>query len=304
MYPVDGGDAEELLRNAGTAITNAKRDGGGTYHFFDASMNERASRIMQIEMGLQSAVELGEFRLVYQPQFDAQTERVTGMEALLRWRSDELGDVSPGEFIPVAESANLIHRIGEWVFEESCRQLQHWQRQGLVLVPLAINFSSRQLRDTTVAEQVTRVMQEYEVDPSLIEVEMTESAFVGNIGKVMDVLRSLKAAGVRIALDDFGTGYSSISHLAHFPIDVLKVDQSFIFRVVEDEQISTPVSALIAMARRLGLTVVAEGVETEGQADFLRGEGCHILQGFALPRPLEVDDATELLVREQRKAWS
>jgi EAL domain-containing protein (putative c-di-GMP-specific phosphodiesterase class I) len=221
------------------------------------------------------------------------------MEALLRWRSEELGDVSPGEFIPVAEKANLIQRISEWVFEESCRQLQEWRRRGLELVPLAVNFSSRQLHTTTVANLVTRIMRNFEVDPSLIEIEMTESAFVGDADEVLEVLSSLKATGVRIALDDFGTGYSSISHLARFPIDVLKIDQSFVCKIGEDDRASTLVSALIGLARRLSLIVVAEGVETEAQARFLTDEGCHVLQGYVLARPLEVEAVTELLVSQQ-----
>jgi len=295
IAPMDGGDTLELLRSASTATHHAKAHGGGTYRFFSASMNDQAVRRMKIEMELTAAAERGELRLVYQPQWCAQTGEVTGMEALLRWTSEKLGEISPGEFIPVAESTNLIDRVGEWVFSEVCRQIQTWQRDGLELVPVAVNFSSRQLRTTRLAKLLTRIMEIFEVDPRLIEIEMTESAVVGNLEDVLAVLDSLKDTGVRIALDDFGTGYSSISHLARFPIDVLKIDQSFVLQIDEDEQVSTLVSALIAMAKRLSLSVVAEGVETDSQANFLRSEGCDILQGFYLSRPLEVDAASHLL---------
>ena len=299
MFPGDSDDTEKLLRCAGAALSHAKQAGGATFRFFDNSMNERAERRMQVEMGLRSAVERGELRLVYQPKWDAQTRRVNGMEVLLRWRTDELGDVPPGEFIPIAENANLIQRLGAWVFEQACRQLQVWRQQGLALVPLAVNFSSRQLNTPAVAILVTRLMENAEVDPVLLEIEMTESAFVGEVDEVLEVLNSLKETGVRIALDDFGTGYSSISHLARFPIDVLKIDRSFVSKIGDDNrQSATLVSALIALARRLALTVVAEGVETDMQASFLRDEGCHTLQGFALAKPLELDDATELLVTQ------
>ncbi len=299
LFPGDGDDTEKLLRSAGAALNHAKQAGGAAFHFFDNSMNELADRRMQIEMGLGSAVERGELRLVYQPKWDATTRRVTGMEVLLRWRSDELGDVSPSEFIPIAENANLIQRLGEWVFEQACQQLQNWREEGLALVPLAVNFSSRQLNTPAVAILVTRIMQNSEVDPALMEIEMTESAFVGNADEVLAVLNSLKETGVRIALDDFGTGYSSISHLARFPIDVLKIDRSFVSKIGEDNrQSSTLVSALIALARRLALTVVAEGVETDMQAAFLRDEGCHTLQGYALAKPLELEEATALLVSQ------
>jgi EAL domain-containing protein (putative c-di-GMP-specific phosphodiesterase class I) len=166
-------------------------------------------------------------------------------------------------------------------------------------VPVAVNFSSRQLHTTTVANLVTGMMRQFEVDPGLIEIEMTESAFIGDVKEVLEVLNSLKATGVRIALDDFGTGYSSLSHLARFPIDVLKIDQSFVSKIGEDAQSSTLVSALIAMAQRMSLTVVAEGVETEEQASFLCHEGCHILQGFLLARPLEIEAASALLAGQQ-----
>jgi diguanylate cyclase (GGDEF)-like protein len=295
IAPMDGGDTLELLRSASTATHHAKAHGGGTYRFFSASMNDQAVRRMKIEMELTAAAERGELRLVYQPQWCARTGEVTGMEALLRWTSEKLGEISPGEFIPVAESTNLIDRVGEWVFSEVCRQIQTWQRDGLELVPVAVNFSSRQLRTTRLAKLLTRIMEIFEVDPRLIEIEMTESAVVGNLEEVLAVLDSLKATGVRIALDDFGTGYSSISHLARFPIDVLKIDQSFVLQIDEDEQVSTLVSALIAMAKRLSLSVVAEGVETDSQASFLRSEGCDVLQGFYLSRPLEVDAASHLL---------
>ena len=299
LFPGDGDDTEKLLRSAGAALNHAKQAGGAAFHFFDNSMNELADRRMQIEMGLGSAVERRELRLVYQPKWDATTRRVTGMEVLLRWRSDELGDVSPSEFIPIAENANLIQRLGEWVFEQACQQLQNWREEGLALVPLAVNFSSRQLNTPAVAILVTRIMQNSEVDPALMEIEMTESAFVGNADEVLAVLNSLKETGVRIALDDFGTGYSSISHLARFPIDVLKIDRSFVSKIGEDNrQSSTLVSALIALARRLALTVVAEGVETDMQAAFLRDEGWHTLQGYALAKPLELEEATALLVSQ------
>jgi EAL domain-containing protein (putative c-di-GMP-specific phosphodiesterase class I) len=172
-----------------------------------------------------------------------------------------------------------------------------WKSEGLEPVPMAVNFSSKQLHTAAVAKLVTRVMHNFEIDPHMVEIEMTESALVGDVDEVMEVLGALKATGVRIALDDFGTGFSSISHLARFPIDVLKIDQSFVSRIGEDEQIATLVSALIGMARRLSLTVVAEGVETDDQAAFVTREGCDILQGYGLARPLEVEDAAAMLVK-------
>ena len=221
--------------------------------------------------------------------------RLIGAEALVRWSSKELGNLSPGEFIPIAEETGLIAPLGEWVLRTACDQVMAWQRSGAPPIGISVNVSSHQVRPDLV-ELVQRVLAESSLDAARLELEITESAILGDDPSVVDTLNRLKGLGVRLALDDFGTGYSSLSHLARFPIDTLKIDQSFVKKIGTDEQSDAIIAAVVAMGRRLKLRVVAEGVETSEQRRFLDAEGCHVLQGFLLGRPMPPEKLATLLL--------
>lgn len=295
VYPTDGLDAEALLRKADTALHHAKVAGGGVYQFFSESMNERATRNLRLETGLRAALKRDELKLHYQPLLDVRTDVVTGVEALARWTSDECGPVPPNEFIPLAEETGLIETLGEWALRTACTQGRAWDRAGLHPLRVSVNISSHQVRKPGTVEIVERVLRESQLDPSRLELEITESALIGDEPGVVETLDGLKRLGIRLALDDFGTGYSSLSYLVRFPIDTLKIDRSFVSRIGTDEQAQAIIAAVVAMAHRLDLSVTAEGVETPEQEAFLRAEGCDVLQGFLFSRPIEPDALFTLL---------
>lgn len=296
FYPEDGQTAEELERNADTAMYEAKFEGTGLRCFTPALSKEQAERSI-LEVGMRNALEQGGFRLVYQPQCSL-TGEVTAFEALLRFEHPELGNVPPSRFIRLAEETGLILEIDHWVLAEAFRQLAAWQCAGKSLIPVAVNISATQFAREDFASEVAMMLHAAGIDPSLIELELTESVVMKDFAESARQMQRLKELGVRIAVDDFGTGYSSLSYLHQLPIDVLKIDRSFVERIDQPEGTLPIVEAVALMAHALGLRIVGEGVETVGQLRALRSAGCEILQGYLFARPLPVEEATRWLARD------
>lgn len=302
VYPRDACDARTLTRSADTAMYHAKNKGKNGFEVFQPAMEERAQKRLKLEANLRRALENGELQLHYQPQIDLRSGRVVGVEALLRWHCAELGDVCPAEFIPVAEESGIIVALGRWVLASACRQAAAWRDDGLLdtIEHVAVNLSARQTRDSGLMNDIQDILRETGLPARLLELEITEGVLMENVHENLDLLHRFQAAGIHLSIDDFGTGYSSMSYLKRFPIDQLKIDRSFVHDVPGDgEAIAT---AIIAMAHSLDLTVVAEGVETADQLDFLRRAGCDIMQGFYFARPMPVAELTELL-RIRRQGW-
>jgi predicted signal transduction protein with EAL and GGDEF domain len=295
VYPDDGVDAETLIKNADTAMYQAKENGRQTYQFFKPAMNVRAVERQSIEEGLRRALEREEFVVHYQPKIDLKTGRITGAEALLRWTHPIRGPVSPGQFIPVAEDCGLILPIGTWVLRQACQQAQAWVAAGLPMGTMAVNISAMQLREENFVDSVFAIFKETGLDPRFLEVELTESVLMKHAEATASILKALRDQGVQVAVDDFGTGYSSLSYLRKFPIDALKIDQSFVSQIttVPDETII--VKAVIGMGRSLKLRVVAEGVETQEQLTFLQAHKCDEAQGYYFSRPVLPEQFAKLL---------
>jgi diguanylate cyclase (GGDEF)-like protein/PAS domain S-box-containing protein len=300
VYRLDGNDAESLLKNADAAMHYAKEQGKNNCQYYNDKMNTSAFQKMTLESNLHKALERDEFSLYYQPKIDVASGSTIGVEALIRWRHPDLGLVSPAEFIPMAEESGLIVPIGEWVLDSACAQLRAWQEDGLTPVPVAVNLSAKQFHQQNIAAIVMRALQDHGVDPRLLELEITESTAMRNAEATGTTLRNLKALGVRIAIDDFGTGYSSLSYLKRFPIDSLKIDRSFVTELPGNQDDATIAQAIITMAHALRLKVIAEGVETEAQLEFLTANGCDEIQGYYFSRPLPAEQCTHLL-RDKRK---
>ncbi len=279
MFPDDATDAPSMLRNADTAMYEVKMHGGNDYRFFTPSMTERSAEELRIEQGLRSALLNGELQLNYQPKVDAFSGKIMGAEALLRWQVDGDDVYQPGQFIPVAEKTGLIMPIGEWVLREACRQASEWHRAGKSTV-VAINVSAPQFQHAGFLQMLQAALQEAQLPPSLIELELTERLVMSAGEQSRTLMHRIKELGVSLALDDFGTGYSSLSYLKYFPFDVLKIDYMFVRDIATDSDSAAITDAIIAMAHGLGMTVVAEGVETTEQAEHLRRAGCSQLQGF------------------------
>ena len=289
LYPSDGDQGEELLRDAYAALHSLKTEGGGSYRFYTASMNADTLRTVELEGALRQAAQRGELVLIYQPKVSLSSGQIVSAEALLRWRrGDSL--VPPDDFIPLAERTGLIIAIGAWVVDEACRQIRAWRDQGLGDIPVAVNVSARQLRSSALPQVVEQALLRHRVAPALLQLELTESMLMEDPESAIRLLTELHTLGVEIALDDFGTGYSSLAYLQRLPIDCLKIDRSFVNAIVEDPSAAAIAASIIALARRLQLKVVAEGVETEGQANFLRTQRCDLLQGFLFSRPLPAAD--------------
>ena len=299
IFPEDGNTAEELLKNADLAMYYAKHSGGNTFRYFSTKMTEVAQRRLTLENHLRKAIERDELDLHYQPQFDLETGKFCGVEALLRWDSQELGRISPAEFIPLAEDTGLIISIGEWVLRKACRQLRNWHAQGALLSSIAVNVSVMQLLNKGFPALVAAVLAETGLDPQALELELTESALISDEASILNVLHKLKKIGVKLAIDDFGTGYSSLSRLKSFPIDCLKIDRSFVSEIEENLVNTSIVSAIIAMAEGMNLKVIAEGVETEVQLAFLKKKQCSEVQGYLLSRPLPSKQIEEFLQQQQ-----
>lgn len=286
VFPDDGEDAETLVKNADTAMYQAKENGRQSYQFFKSAMNVRAVERQSIEENLRRALEREEFALHYQPKINLRTGEITGAEALLRWTHPVRGPVSPAQFIPVAEDCGLILPIGQWVLREACKQGRAWVDAGLPLGTIAVNISSMEFRDDNFLDGVFATLSETGLDPRSLELELTESVLMKRAESAASVLKSLRARGVQVAVDDFGTGYSSLSYLRKFPIDALKIDQSFVRQISSAPDDATIVTAVISMGRSLKLRVVAEGVETLEELNFLRAHLCDEAQGYYFSRPV------------------
>jgi diguanylate cyclase (GGDEF)-like protein/PAS domain S-box-containing protein len=302
MYPDDGKDAATLLKNADIAMYRAKDQGKNNYQFFSSEVNAASFEHLMLETSLRRALEREEFVLDFQPIVDLRTRRVTGMEALVRWRHPDLGLVPPVKFIPLAEETGLIVPIGQWVLEQACRQACALQRQGSPALHVAVNLSARQFRQKDLVRSVTEVLARTGLDPRNLELEVTESSVMENAGDAIRTLHELKAMGIHLSIDDFGTGYSSLSYLKRFPIDALKVDQSFVRDIITDQDDAAIASAIIAMGHSLRLTLIAEGVETEEQLAFLRERDCHKAQGYLFGRPMPAEQLAALLAPRGRAA--
>lgn len=295
IYPFDDHNAEDLLKNADMAMYKAKREGRGRYQFYIAELNQVIQRRAAIERDLRTALQKDEFRLHYQPQVDLESGKLVGVEALLRWQHPERGDISPVEFIPVAESTGLILPIGDWVLQNACRQARAWQDMGLEPVRVAINLSAMQFRHKNLLETITQALAESGLDPRWLEVELTESLIMKDVRATVDTLQHLHELGVQISVDDFGTGYSSLSYLTRFPISKIKLDKSFV-RDVDKKDGAAIARTVITLGHSLNMRVIAEGVENDEQLRFLREHACNEVQGYYFGRPMP-PGAIERLLR-------
>lgn len=298
-YPLDAGSAEDLLRAAFLAQSEARQEGGDRFHFFAPEMEQLANSQRDISSQLRHAVERGELRLHFQPQLSLASGQIVGVEALVRWQHAVQGLVPPGTFIPVAEETGLIIAISEWVLREACRRAKEWQDARMPGIRIAVNLSARHFRHSNLPETVASVLAETGLEAKLLEIELTESAIMQDPGKAVRIVDRLKNLGVHISLDDFGTGYSSLAYLSRFAIDRLKIDQSFIRDITTNPVNASIATATIAMAHKLGKIVVAEGVETEAQMQFLRRHDCDEMQGYLFSRPVPAEDLLAIL-REGR----
>jgi predicted signal transduction protein with EAL and GGDEF domain len=295
LYPDDGVDADTLLEHADFAMYQAKDSGRDNYQFYKADLNSTATDRQLLETDLRQAIDRQEFELYYQPKINLHTGAVSGAEALLRWRHPVRGLVSPAHFISIAEESGMIVPIGQWVLREACRQGKAWREAGLAPIRLAINVSAAELRAKDFVNDFGLLLLETGFDPGMLELELTETFLMQDSTSTSEVLSGIKAVGVRLALDDFGTGYSSLSHMRRFPIDTLKVDKSFVRDVTTDAGDASVVSAVINMAKSLHIQVIAEGVETREQLEFLQEQGCPEAQGNYFSYPLVAGAFAELL---------
>ena len=302
LYPDDGNDASTLLKNADTAMYRAKEKGRNNYQFFTSEMNTRALERLSLEGALRTALKRNEFLLHYQPQVDMQSGKIIGLEALVRWQHPEQGLIPPGVFIPVAEDSGLIVQLGEWVLKEACTQHSRWMNEGLPPVSISVNLSGRQFVRQDLLGMVQRIITDTGIEPRYLELELTESTIMEHVNDTIETLLALRKLGVHLSIDDFGTGYSSMAYLKRFTIDKLKIDQSFVRDLAIDSDDAAIVTATIAMAHALKLTVIAEGVETEQQLQFLKDNGCEQMQGYYFSRPVPAGEATELLRSRRRLA--
>jgi diguanylate cyclase (GGDEF)-like protein/PAS domain S-box-containing protein len=286
LSPQDGNELSQLMKNADTAMYHAKERGKNNFQFYQADMNASALERLELESDLRHALEQNEFVLYYQPQFSGDGKRLTGAEALLRWRHPRRGLVPPGDFIPVLEELGLVVDVGDWVISEACRQLKTWHQARLRVPKVSVNISARQFSDGQLGMRIATILKETGLPPACLELELTESILMREVSEAMQILDGLKNLGLSIAVDDFGTGYSSLNYLKQFPIDVLKIDRTFVDGLPSGEQDAQIARAIIAMAHSLNLAVIAEGVETHEQLDFLREHGCDEVQGYLFGRPM------------------
>lgn len=293
MFPSDGSDSENLVKNADIAMYQAKEQGKNGFQFFTRDMNETIDRKSKLATGLRKGLEHGEFTIHYQPQISLQTEQIIGVEALLRWNHPEWGSISPAEFIPIAEETGSITKIGEFVLEEACRQNKYWQDLGLAPFRVAVNISARQFAQKDLTEVVSAILDKTGLDAQYLELELTET-IIQNADTAIATMQELAALGVHLSIDDFGTGYSSLSYLKLFPIDSLKIDQHFTRNIKSDSKDAALVKTIIRMAHDLGLNVIAEGVETLEQLDFLKTEQCNQAQGYYFNRPLPAQEIEDI----------
>ncbi|KOP52184.1 diguanylate phosphodiesterase [Pseudomonas coronafaciens pv. porri] len=286
LSPQDGNELSQLMKNADTAMYHAKECGKNNFQFYQADMNATALERLELESDLRHALEQQEFTLYYQPQFSGDGKRLTGAEALLRWRHPRRGLVPPNDFIPVLEELGLVVEVGDWVLAEACRQLKHWHQARVRVPKVSVNISARQFSDGQLGKRIAGILEQTGLSPACLELELTESILMREVEEAMHILDGLKNLGLSIAVDDFGTGYSSLNYLKQFPIDVLKIDRTFVDGLPSGEQDAQIARAIIAMAHSLNLSVIAEGVETHEQLEFLRQHGCDEVQGYLFGRPM------------------
>ncbi len=295
MYPSDGKDSQSLLKHADIAMYRAKDVGRNTYQFYSSEMSTKAFERLNLETSLRHALEREEFTLYYQPQKNQDNGKIFGVEALLRWQHPELGLISPNDFVPLLEETGLILPVGEWVMHTACLQAYEWNNSGLGPLRVSVNISGRQISNSNFIATIKQTLEDSKLDPALLELEMTESILIQNIQTTVKTLQAISETGVGLAIDDFGTGYSSLSYLKRFPIDTLKIDRSFVHDLPHDPNDATLVEAIIAMGQALHLNVIAEGVETQQQVDFLQKHNCDNIQGYLISRPLPAQELTTLL---------
>jgi diguanylate cyclase (GGDEF)-like protein len=293
VAPGDGEDGETLMKNADMALYRAKSDGRGSYRFFEKGMDAAMQHRRAIESGLKLGLINDEFKLVFQPLMELENNRVSCMEALLRWEHSEMGPISPVEFIPVAEEIGFIVQLGEWVLQQACRVAATWPSD----IRVAVNLSPVQFKSRRLLESVRNALDAAGLPPSRLELEITESVLLSDSDQTLEILHTLRGMGIRISMDDFGTGYSSLSYLRAFPFDKIKIDRTFIEDAGSQDANFEIIKAVIALGRSLGMSTTAEGVETEAQLDAVRSHGCDEIQGFLFSRPLPEKDALELVTR-------
>lgn len=307
VYPADGADAEILMRHADIAMHRAKELGRNTFQFYTQALNARAMERLRLEADLRHAVQRNQLVLHYQPQVDLHSGRMVGMEALVRWQHPQLGMVSPGRFIGVAEETGLISQIGEWVLRTACQQNKRWHDAGYGPLRVAVNVSANQFHQRDLMQTVVGVLEEARLAGSCLDIELTEGVVMTDVEHAVRILHQLKNLGVRLSIDDFGTGYSSLAYLRRLPVDVLKIDRSFVHNLTTNDDEASIVRSVIALAHSLGLQVIAEGVETEAQLASLRGHGCDQIQGYYFSEPLPADAFEQLLAQGKHlrpsEAW-
>ena len=302
IYPDDGSDATSLIKGADMAMYRTKENGGNDYTFFEQNMNTQAVKKLSTETDLQLALQRQEFVLYYQPKINLQSGEIVGVEALIRWRHPQHGLILPGQFIQIAEDCGLIVPIGAWVLREACKQAKAWQDSDFPPLPVAVNISAAQFRRKDFLESLTRILKDTGLAASYLELELTESVLMQDANVTVSMLKALKAMGAQLAIDDFGTGFSSLSYLKHFPIDTLKIDQSFmhdITKAMDNLDDAALVTAVIGLGKSLNLCVIAEGVETHEQLVFLQNQGCSEGQGFYFSQPVSEKKMTTLLRRDR-----
>lgn len=295
VYPDDGDSPVDLLKFADIAMYKAKDNGRHTFNFYSDTFDMSSMARLNLEEDMRQALKQDEFELYFQPKIDINKQCIKGLEALIRWHHPKRGMVSPAEFIPLAEESGLIVKIGEWVLESACQHLQKWQNAGFEMVPLSVNVSGIQFKRTALPEFIAELLEKYQISPDLLEIEITESAIMTDVEDSITRLSEIKAQGISIAIDDFGTGYSSLSYLKKFPIDVLKIDRSFIIDVATNQEDAGIVNAILGLSESLGLKVVAEGVEDKQQLSTLKLMGCAIIQGFLFSKPMSSDKCYDLM---------
>ncbi|HEV8188352.1 MAG TPA: EAL domain-containing protein [Pyrinomonadaceae bacterium] len=300
LYPHDGRDTGGLLKNAGAALDRAKSLGGNVYQFYTAGGTTRALKQLVLENNLRPGLERAEFFVQYQPQVDIRGFHLVGMEALVRWQHPSLGLLYPSEFVPLAEESGLIIALGDWVMRTACAQNKAWQDAGLTPLRLSVNFSARQFQQATFMDDVAHILKETNLDPRWLELELTESSIMKEPEVAIEKLHELKLMGIKVAIDDFGTGYSSLNYLKRFPIDTLKIDKTFVSDVCKDPHDTAIVRAIINLGHALDLTVIAEGVETKEQLQYLSALECDVVQGFLFSKALHAAAFEELLIEQRR----
>jgi diguanylate cyclase (GGDEF)-like protein/PAS domain S-box-containing protein len=295
LFPNDGETVNELIKNADTAMYHAKERGRNNYQYFSEAMNQKVIDELEMETNLRQALKNDEFLLYYQPKYHLQSKKMVGVEVLLRWRHPSLGFISPARFIPQAEKSDLILSLGEWVLRTACERCVQWKKEGADLVKIAVNLSGTQLKQHNLIDNVKAILEETQLPAKFLEFELTEGVLMDNTEVTINTLNRIKSMGIHLSIDDFGTGYSSLSYLKRFPIDTLKIDQSFIKEITTSSDDSAIASTIIAMAHNLRLTVIAEGVEMQAQLELLEEKGCDEVQGYLLSRPLPETDFRQLL---------